>query len=82
MSIETAKIILKIEAESIYRAIEHIGIEFEKAENIILEARGRVIVTGLGKSGIIGRKIASTLSSIGIPSFFVVFTTLISLPNF
>ena len=71
MGIETAKNVLKTEAEAILHLIERIGPEFEKAEQIILKAKGRVIVTGLGKSGIIGRKIASTLSSIGIPSFFL-----------
>lgn len=44
---------------------------FEKAVEIILAARGRVIVAGMGKSGIIGQKIAATLASTGTPSFFV-----------
>ncbi|HUT64296.1 MAG TPA: KpsF/GutQ family sugar-phosphate isomerase [Anaerolineae bacterium] len=71
MGIKTAKNVLKTEAEAILSLMGRIGPEFERAEQIILKAKGRVIVTGLGKSGIIGRKIASTLSSIGIPSFFL-----------
>jgi len=67
----TAKQVLKIESEAIASFINRIGPEFEEAEQIILEARGRVILTGIGKSGIVGRKIASTLSSIGIPAFFL-----------
>ena len=71
MGLETAKNVLKIESEAIASLIDRLGPEFEKAEQIILGAKGRVIVTGLGKSGIVGRKIASTLSSIGIPAFFL-----------
>lgn len=71
MGLETAKKVLRIESDAIHDMIDRIGPEFEEAERIILAATGRVIVTGLGKSGIIGRKIASTLSSIGIPSFYL-----------
>ena len=71
MSIETAKKVLKTEAEAIMSIIDRIGPEFEKAERIIADTKGRIIITGLGKSGIIGRKIASTLSSVGIPAFFL-----------
>ncbi len=68
---DIAREVLKIEAEAIARMAERIGPEIEKAEEIIANTRGRVIVSGIGKSGIIGRKIASTLSSIGIPAFFI-----------
>jgi arabinose-5-phosphate isomerase len=71
MSIDIAKDVLKTEAEAIYRLIGRIGPEFERAEDIIAGTKGRVIVSGIGKSGIIGRKIASTLSSIGIPAYFI-----------
>ena len=71
MGLETAKNVLKIESEAIASLIDRLGPEFEKAEQIILGAKGRVIVTGIGKSGIVGRKIASTFSSIGIPAFFL-----------
>ena len=71
VSIQTAKKVLRTEAEAINSLIDRIGPEFEKAEQLIDEADRRVIVSGLGKSGIVARKIASTLSSIGIPAFFL-----------
>ena len=71
MSKQTAINVLKTEAEAILGLIDRIGPEIEAAEELIANTKGRVIVTGLGKSGIIGRKISSTLSSIGIPSFFL-----------
>lgn len=71
MGLETAKQVLRIESDAIAALIGRIGPEFEAAERIVLGATGRVIVTGLGKSGIVARKIASTLSSIGIPAFFL-----------
>ena len=71
MSIAIAKDVLHTEAEAIRRLIDRIGPEFERAEEIIDKTKGRVIVSGIGKSGIIGRKIASTLSSIGIPAYFI-----------
>ncbi len=71
MSREIARDVLRIEAEAIENMIGRIGEEFERAEDILAATRGRVIVSGIGKSGIIGRKIASTLSSIGIPAYFI-----------
>ncbi len=71
MSKEIAINVLRIEADAITRLIGRIGTEFEKAEELIVGAKGRVIVSGLGKSGIIARKIASTFSSIGVPAFFL-----------
>ncbi len=71
MGRETAKFVLRVESEAIAGLIDRIGPAFEEAERIIRATGGRVIVTGLGKSGIIGRKIAATLSSIGIPAFYL-----------
>ena len=71
MSKQTAQKVLKIEAEAILGLIDRVGPELEKTEDLIMNARGRIIVSGLGKSGIIARKIAATFSSIGIPSFFL-----------
>ncbi len=68
---EYAKEVLRIEAESILALIKRIGPEFEKAVNMILSSRGRVILTGMGKSGLIGRKISATLNSTGTPSIFL-----------
>jgi arabinose-5-phosphate isomerase len=71
VSREIAIEVLKTEAEAIARLMSRIGPEFDRAEEIIANTRGRVIVSGIGKSGIIGRKISSTFSSIGIPSYFI-----------
>jgi arabinose-5-phosphate isomerase len=71
MVIEQVKEVLKIEAEAILDLLERVGPEFEKAVQMILEAKGRVILTGMGKSGLVGRKISSTLSSTGTPSIFL-----------
>ena len=71
MSLATAKRVLRIEAEGILSLIGRTGKNFEKAVNLILKNRGRVVVTGMGKSGLVGRKIAATLSSTGTPSHFL-----------
>jgi len=71
MVIEQAKEVLKIEAQSILNLVDRVGPEFEEAVEMILMARGRVILTGMGKSGLIGRKIVSTLNSTGTPSMFL-----------
>ena len=71
MIIEQVKEVLKIEAQGILDLVDRIGPEFEKALHMILEARGRVILTGMGKSGLVGRKIAATLNSTGTPSLFL-----------
>ncbi len=69
--IEIAKETMKIEAEAILRSADRLNGNFEKAVDIILKCEGRVIVTGMGKSGIIGKKIAATMSSTGTPSIFL-----------
>ena len=63
--------VLRIEADAIASLIERIEASFEKAVNLLHECKGRVVVTGLGKSGLIGRKIAATLASTGTPSLFL-----------
>ena len=68
---DLAKDVLKIEADSILRLIDTIGDNFDKAIEILYNCKGRVIVTGMGKSGLIGKKIAATLSSTGTPSYFL-----------
>ena len=62
---------LKIEAAAIEHLIPRIDDEFISAVERIMSCRGRVAVTGMGKSGHVGRKIAATLSSTGTPSFFM-----------
>lgn len=71
MVVEEAKDVLKTEAQGILSLVDRVGPEFEKAVDMIMNAKGRVILTGIGKSGLVGRKISSTLSSTGTPSFFL-----------
>jgi len=71
MIIEKAKEVIRKEAEAILNLEKKINSEFQRAVEIILKCRGRVIVTGIGKSGIIGKKIAATLTSTGTAAFFL-----------
>ena len=66
-----AKEVLRIEAESIKRLSSRINKDFEKAVNMIFACKGRVVVTGMGKAGIIGNKISATLASTGTPSLWL-----------
>lgn len=69
--IETAIKCIKDESQALLELIPHIDEDFDKAVDIILACKGKLIVTGVGKSGHIGAKIAATLSSTGTPSFFI-----------
>jgi arabinose-5-phosphate isomerase len=71
MVIKQAKEVLKIEAQGILSLVDRVGPEFEKAIEIIMKAKGRVILAGMGKSGLVARKIAATLNSTGTPSQFL-----------
>ncbi|WP_094603900.1 Arabinose 5-phosphate isomerase KdsD [Sporomusa silvacetica DSM 10669] len=71
MPIEHARACLELEAEAIRALIPRINDQFAAAMNMILNCHDRVIVTGMGKSGIIGKKIAATLASTGTPAFFL-----------
>ncbi len=66
-----AQRVLRIEAEAIAGLIERLDKNFERAVDLLHDCKGRVVVTGLGKSGLIGRKIAATLASTGTPSLFL-----------
>jgi len=66
-----AKRVLKIEADAVLALIERLNSNFEKAVEIIYRSKGRVVVTGMGKSGLVGKKIAATLASTGTPAFFL-----------
>ena len=70
-SIETGKKVLETEANAILNALSKINHQFETAIDILFQCRGQVVVTGMGKSGLIGRKIAATMTSIGTPSLFL-----------
>lgn len=69
--IDIAKKVLKIEADAVTGLIEKLDSSFEKAVTMIYKSTGRVVVTGMGKSGLVGKKIAATLSSTGTPAFFM-----------
>ncbi|MDX9698423.1 MAG: KpsF/GutQ family sugar-phosphate isomerase [Rhodocyclaceae bacterium] len=69
--LEMARRVLRIEAEAVAALADRLDAGFARAVRMILERRGRVIVTGIGKSGHIGRKLAATLASTGTPAYFV-----------
>jgi arabinose-5-phosphate isomerase len=71
MSIETGKRVLRIESEAIAALIDRLDARFESAVEMLFACKGRVVVTGLGKSGLIGRKISATFASTGTPSLFL-----------
>ena len=70
-SLELARMVLRIEAAAILGLVDRINGDFERAVQLLFECRGRVIVTGMGKSGLICRKIAATLSSTGTSAWFL-----------
>lgn len=70
-SIKEAKNVLRIEAESILSLVDKIDKNFSEAVDIIYKCKGRVIIAGIGKSGLIGRKIVATLTSTGTPALFI-----------
>lgn len=71
MSIEAAKEVLRIEEQGLAAVRERIGEEFVQAVEAIMSSPGRLVITGIGKSGIVGQKISATLNSTGTPSFFL-----------
>jgi arabinose-5-phosphate isomerase len=71
MSLETARRVLEIEARALQDVKARLDTGFVKAVDVLFACKGRVAVTGMGKSGLIGRKISATLSSTGTPSFFL-----------
>ncbi len=66
-----AKKVLQTEAAAILALVDRLDDRFDRAVRMLLDCRGRVIVTGMGKSGIISRKVAATLASTGTPAFFL-----------
>jgi len=70
-SLELARTVLRTEASAILSLVDRLDEDFERAVGLLCECRGRVAVTGMGKSGIICRKIAATLSSTGTAAFFL-----------
>jgi arabinose-5-phosphate isomerase len=71
MILEEAKKVIRIEAEALLALANSIDDSFEQAVDLILSSHGRVVVSGMGKSGLIAQKIASTMASTGTPAFFL-----------
>ncbi len=71
MSLKRAKEVIAIEADAIKKLIGRIDKNFETAVDLMAQCKGRVIISGMGKTGLIGRKIAATLSSTGTPAMFM-----------
>jgi len=69
--IENAKQVLRIEADAVLALIDRIDGNFSRAVEMILSCQGRVVITGMGKSGLICQKIAATMASTGTPAFFL-----------
>jgi len=69
--IEMGRDALRIEARAVAALAERLGADFDRACRLLLACRGRVVVSGLGKSGHVGGKIAATLASTGTPAFFL-----------
>jgi arabinose-5-phosphate isomerase len=66
-----AKEVLKTEADAVYGLIKKLDRKFEQAVEIIYSCRGRVVITGMGKSGLVGKKLTATLTSTGTPALFL-----------
>src|SRR5215831_1813940 len=71
MSLEAAREVLRIEADAVRRQIDNLGPEFLRALEAVEGSRGRLCVTGIGKSGLVGQKLAATLASSGTPAYFL-----------
>ncbi len=69
--LETGRAVLRHEARELERAADRFGPELVAAARMIESCKGRIIVSGIGKAGHIGRKVSATLSSLGTPSFFI-----------
>lgn len=71
MSCDLAKEVLTVEAEGILAVRDNLGPEFDKAIDLIMACPSRLVVTGIGKSGLVGQKISATLNSVGTSAFFL-----------
>lgn len=70
-ALQTARGVLRLEAEAILALCDRLDESFPRALDVLYACQGRVVVSGMGKSGLIGRKIAATLASTGTPAFFL-----------
>src|SRR5262249_59632820 len=71
MSLDTARRVLKIEAQAIQDVLSRLDATFEKAVDLLFACKGAVVLPGMGKSGLVARKISATFSSTGTPSLFL-----------
>lgn len=71
MILERARRVIKIEAEAVAALIPRLGENFVRAVDILYECKGRVVLTGMGKSGLVAKKIATTLASTGTPALYL-----------
>ncbi len=71
MSVEHGKRVLEIEARAIANLVDRLDHRFSQAVDVLFACTGKVVVSGMGKSGLIGQKIAATLASTGTPAFFL-----------
>lgn len=71
MTLEQAREVLAVEIEGLNAVKDRLGVEFEQAVKLIMDCPSRLVISGIGKSGIIGQKISATLNSTGTPSFFL-----------
>lgn len=71
MTIEVAKEVLQIEADGLLAVRQSLGEEFSRAVDLVMDCPSRLLVAGIGKSGLVGQKISATLNSTGTPSFFL-----------
>lgn len=71
MNLDHAKEVLKAEADAILSLIPRVGGSFQKAVEMIVACKGQVVVTGMGKAGLVGQKISATFASTGTPSIFL-----------
>ena len=71
MSLDIARKVLEIESNTLRDLVARLDAKFERAVDLLMGCQGRVVVTGMGKSGLVGQKISATLSSTGTPSFFL-----------
>ncbi|MEE9605212.1 MAG: KpsF/GutQ family sugar-phosphate isomerase [Candidatus Scalindua sp.] len=71
IDVEYGKNVISTEADAVKNLIQHIDNNFQKAIDLIIKCNGRIVVTGIGKAGIIGQKISATLASTGTPSYWL-----------
>ena len=69
--LKTAKRVLKVESDAVASLARRIGTDFSKTVHALSDGNGRLIITGMGKSGLIGQKIAATMSSVGLSTVYM-----------